>query len=271
VLICEGDSVARGQIVAALRKRNCRILEAENCDQAVHLAQHFSLNAILLGISPQQPDGWQTLRALKEDPATSKVPIVVLSLLSSQERPAEAQTADAWIQEPPDEPLDETLLLAELARVLQGTNEHPTVLLVEDDEDLAQVILDSFERDGIVVYHAPSLRRAVEVCGVTRPHLIILDLALPDGDGLELVDWLRTQRELRYLPLVVYSAREVSDFERKRLQLGPTQFLTKTKVQPREIEALVFTMLRHPGTNTGTNTGPITGTIPGSGTDQPIS
>jgi PAS domain S-box-containing protein len=264
VLICEGDSVARGQIVAALRKRNCRILEAENCEQAVHLSQHFSINAILLGISPQQQqDGWQTLRALKEDPATSKVPIVVLSLLSSQERPAEAQSADAWIQEP----LDETLLLAELARVLQGTNEHPTVLLVEDDEDLARVILDTFERDGIVVYHAPSLRRAIEVCGVTRPHLIILDLALPDGDGLELVDWLRTQRELRYLPLVVYSAREVSDFERKRLQLGPTQFLTKTKVQPREVEALVFTMLRHPGTNPGLITGPILG----SGTDQPIS
>jgi len=115
---------------------------------------------------------------------------------------------------------------------------------VEDDEDLARVILTSFEHAGIVVYHAPRLRQAIELCESARPDLIILDLALPDGDGLELVDWLRTQKEFRRLPLVVYSAREVPSSERQLFQLGPTEFLTKTKVQPQDVEALVFTMLR---------------------------
>ena len=74
-----------------------------------------------------------------------------------------------------------------------------------------------------------------------------LDLALPDGHGLELVDWLRTQKELRHLPLVVYSAREVTGTEQEQLQLGHTEFLTKAKVQPAEVEALVHTMLRRYG------------------------
>jgi len=107
---------------------------------------------------------------------------------------------------------------------------------VEDDEDLARVILTSFEHAGIVVYHAPRLRQAIELCESARPDLIILDLALPDGDGLELVDWLRTQKEFRRLPLVVYSAREVPSSERQLFQLGPTEFLTKTKVQPQDVE-----------------------------------
>ena len=63
---CEGDPAARGQIVDALRKRNYRILEAENREQAIHLAQQFSLGAILLGISQQRREGLQTLRALRD-------------------------------------------------------------------------------------------------------------------------------------------------------------------------------------------------------------
>jgi PAS domain S-box-containing protein len=240
VLICEGDPAARKQAVEALRKRNYRILEAENGEQVVHLAQQFPLGAILLGVSQQRRDGLQTLRALKDDAVTAQIPVVVLSLLSPEDRPAEAQTVDSWLKKP----IDETLLLAELARLLKGSGEHPTVLLVEDDEDLARVILTSFEQVGIVVHHAPRLRNAIELCESASPDLIILDLALPDGDGLELVDWLRTKRDLRHLPLVVYSAREVSSSERSQFQLGPTEFLTKTKVQPQDVEALVFTMLR---------------------------
>ena len=238
VLICEGDPAARRQIVEALRKRNYRILEAENREQAIHLAQQFSLGAILLGVSQQRREGLLTLRALREDPAVAQVPIVVLSL-APEDHGAEAQ-ADSWLPTP----VDETLLLAELARLVKGPREHPTVLLVEDDLDLAGVILTTFERAGIVVHHAARLHHAIELCESVRPDLMILDLALPDGHGLELIDWLRTRKELRRLPLVVYSAREVSSAERGLFQLGPTEFLTKTKVQPQDVEALVFTMLR---------------------------
>jgi len=165
---------------------------------------------------------------------------VVLSLLSPEERNGEAQVADSWLQRP----IDETQLLTELARLVKGQREHPTVLLVEDDADLARVILTTFEHAGIVVHHASRLRNSIELCESMRPDLVILDLALPDGHGLELIDWLRSRKEFRHLPLVVYSAREVSNSERGLFQLGPTEFLTKTKVQPQDVEAVVFTMLR---------------------------
>jgi CheY-like chemotaxis protein len=72
----------------------------------------------------------------------------------------------------------------------------------------------------------------------------VLDLSLPDGDGFNVVDWLRQHEELAHLPLVVYSAREIAPAERSQLQLGPTHFLTKAKVQPQQLESLVLTMLR---------------------------
>jgi PAS domain S-box-containing protein len=240
VLVCEPDPEARRFIVEGLRRQDYRILEAENREQAMQLASHFPPGAILLGVSNHPRNGVETLQALKENARTADIPVVVLSLLSAAEKPAAAQAADAWLQKP----LDEAILLTELARLLKGESEHAAVLLVEDDEDLAGVIIATFDRAGIAVHHASRLRHAKELCMSVLPDLIILDLALPDGHGLELVDWLRSREELRHLPLVVYSAREVSGTEQEQLKLGRTEFLTKAKVQPAEVEALVFTMLR---------------------------
>jgi CheY-like chemotaxis protein len=86
----------------------------------------------------------------------------------------------------------------------------------------------------------------MELCVSSRPDLLILDIALPDGDGFGLVDWLRQQHEMRQLPLVIYSAQDLNEEERKKLQLGHTEFLTKARVQPQDVETLVLSMLRVP-------------------------
>ena len=88
-----------------------------------------------------------------------------------------------------------------------------------------------------------SRQQAIRQCITRRPDLLILDLTLPDGDGFSLVEWLRQQPTLRTLPLVVYSGREISESEMAKLRLGPTEFLTKAKVQPQEVEELVLSMV----------------------------
>jgi CheY-like chemotaxis protein len=60
------------------------------------------------------------------------------------------------------------------------------------------------------------------------------------------VDWLRQQQEMKQLPLVVYSAQDLSESERNKLRLGHTEFLTKARVQPQDVETLVLSMLRLP-------------------------
>jgi DNA-binding response OmpR family regulator len=73
---------------------------------------------------------------------------------------------------------------------------------------------------------------------------MVLDIGLPDGDGFNVVDWLRQHETLSSLPLVIYSGRQLTPAERRQLTLGPTHFLTKARVQPQQLEALVLTMLR---------------------------
>jgi DNA-binding response OmpR family regulator len=73
---------------------------------------------------------------------------------------------------------------------------------------------------------------------------MVLDISLPEVDGMQIVAWLRQRYELHKVPLVVYSGRDVSGQEMALHQHGPTQLLTRAGVQPSEVESLVPTMLR---------------------------
>jgi DNA-binding response OmpR family regulator len=106
------------------------------------------------------------------------------------------------------------------------------------------VIAAVFKRDGIEVRLAHTLHDATDTCSKFEPHLMVLDIGLPDGNGFNVVDWLRQRENLARLPLVVYSGRDLSLAERRMLTLGPTHFLAKARVQPQQLEALVLTMLR---------------------------
>ena len=255
ILVCDDDPGIREVVAEQLRQHGYEIMEASSGEEVIAIARaqaarardHSGLpiSALLLDLYMPGLSGWETLQRLKESPATASIPVVVLSVIPATERTLLADEAQGWVQKP----FNENLLLAELGRVLRAKAGPGQILLVEQDQSQAQAILGCFEQAGIRVDHAATLQQAVDRCLLGAPDLIILDLTLPDGDGFSLVDWLRRQPALRTMPLVVYSSREVSEAEMQKLRLGPTQFFTKAKVRPSEVEELVLGMvsrLRNP-------------------------
>jgi signal transduction histidine kinase/DNA-binding response OmpR family regulator len=241
VLVCDDDAGIRAIVREHLEQHGYTVVEVARGEQALTVARQHKVAAILLDLYMPGLSGWETLQQLHNDPSTAEIPVVILSVLSPSEKSQIAAGVQGWVQKP----FNEDLLLGELGRVLHGSSEGMTdVLLVEDDDDLAEVVIAGFERAGVTVRKAATRQAAIAACNASRPDLLILDLTLPDGDGFSLVEWLRTQPGLRSIPIVVYSGQEVSDPEMAKLQLGPTQFLTKAKVQPQEVEALVLAMLR---------------------------
>ena len=244
ILLCDDDPGIRTVVGEHLRQHGYRILEAEDGEQCISIAAATPVEAILLDLSMPGLTGWETLRRLKHSPATSGVPVVILSVLSPATSGSSgikaAAAAQGWVQKP----FNESLLLTELSRVLHTGDGPAHILLVEDDSDLAAVVITGFADANVRIDHASTRQNAMALCLRNAPDLLILDLTLPDGDGFTLVDWLRQQPTLRTLPLVVYSGREVSDSEMSKLRLGPTQFLTKAKVQPQEVEELVLNIVQ---------------------------
>ncbi len=239
VLLADANSTTRQQVAAQLSRHGYNVVEATTVEQTLTAAA-AGVEAILLDTSLDGMNGWEILPLLRRLDPRAKTPIVLQSVvnrLNSTDLPAQAE---GWV----GKPLDEEALLNELTRVLCGIGEKARILVVEDDADLAQVIATVFSRDTIAVKVAHTLQEALDLCFSLQPHLLVLDIGLPDGDGFNVVDWLRQHENLARLPLVVYSGRDLTPDERTQLTLGPTHFLTKARVQPQQLEALVLTMLR---------------------------
>jgi len=240
ILICDDDPGIRTVVSEHLQRQGYTVIEANSGQQALVLAAEHQVEAILLDLYMPGLSGWETLQHLRNHPATAHIPVVVLSVLSSTLRPQFTGDAQGWVQKP----FNEKLLFAELSRILHHGDGPANVLLIEDDNDLANVVIASFQNAAIKISHAATRQEAIRQCIGSPPDLLILDLMLPDGDGFSLVEWLRQQPKLRALPLIVYSGREVSENEMAQLRLGPTEFLTKARIQPQEVEELVVSMVQ---------------------------
>ena len=239
VLLAGAGDESRPRIATLLARHGYKVLETSTVEETL-TAAHQGVQAILLDTSLDGMNGWQILPLLRRLDPEARTPVVLLSVDEPETLAQTPVEVAGWVQKP----LAEDRLLGELARVLCGPGEKARILIVEDDHDLAGIIGEVFSRDSIEVELAHSLDQALQSCLRFKPHLLVLDIGLPDGDGFNVVDWLRQHESLARLPLVVYSGSTLSQAERRQLTLGPTHFLTKTRVQPQQLEALVLTMLR---------------------------
>ena len=118
-----------------------------------------------------------------------------------------------------------------------------TILVVEDDLDLARVMTTALQSHGIRTLHATRGSDAVQLCSQHQPSLIVLDLTLPDMDGFAVVSALRESPALALIPLLVYSALDVGSADQPRLRLGHTEFLTKSRCSMADFEGNVIRLL----------------------------
>ncbi len=99
-----------------------------------------------------------------------------------------------------------------------------TILVVEDDQDIQRVLLDQLELDGYIVRGAATGQEALEIFNSSDPDLVILDLTLPDIDGLIICQHLRKRSNV---PVIILSARESLADKIRGLDLGADDYMTK--------------------------------------------
>src|SRR5450631_179466 len=98
------------------------------------------------------------------------------------------------------------------------------VLLVEDDVEIRRFVRMALEHEGFEVYEADGVKRGLIEAGTRHPDLVILDLGLPDGDGVELVRDLRAWSDV---PVLVLSARTSEEDKIGALDAGADDYLVK--------------------------------------------
>jgi len=235
LLVCEEEPSDLAPMAALLESHGYHVNLVTAAELSAR-AGETQPDTILLDLATNDGHGSDLVAALKSNASTREIPIVVATAFPELcEGFAAAITS--WVRKP----FDTEALIDAIATACAAST--PTILIVEDDPDLARVMIASLEARGIRILHAATGGEALEAVRNGEPNLIVLDLVLPDTDGFAVVDCLRSDATLLTIPLLIYSAREVGTAEQARLKLGPTEFMTKSRGTLKDFEAHVIRLL----------------------------
>jgi DNA-binding response OmpR family regulator len=117
------------------------------------------------------------------------------------------------------------------------------ILVVDDDEEIVRLLQAYLEQADFTVLTAHDSQTAHDILRSTPPHLMILDLMLPDGDGREITRFIRSSADLSDLPIIMLTAKVEDSDKLLGLELGSDDYITKP-FNPSEVVARVRAVLR---------------------------
>ena len=179
-------------------------------------------------------DGFSVLEQLKENPVTSGIPVIIVSVLTDTEKGYALGAVDYVVK-----PFEETKLLDAVQNALlslEDASPHRVVVADDDPETLA-LLEEALSLHGYRVWTASNGEEALALVHEHQPDLILVDTNMPIMDGYEVIRQLKVDEATRPIPIVVITTSPV-DKERDRVQvlgMEVNQYLTK----PLSIEMLI--------------------------------
>lgn len=196
-----------------LKKLNYKVVGLNNSENVVDEVKLYEPFAILLDVLMPNKDGWSVLKALKADPFTKNIPVIICSIVSDKNRGFALGAADYLTK-----PIVESELINALKQLHHEQKEQVKVLVIDDKADdilLIRRILEA--QSNYQIIEASNGRQGLELVKSRNPHLIILDLTMPEMDGFEVVETLKNDEDTQQIPIIIVSAKELSPSEHKRL------------------------------------------------------
>jgi PAS domain S-box-containing protein len=219
VLVIDDDPVQRELMRRFLAGEGFLVQTASNGEEGLRLARTLLPVAITLDVMMPGMDGWTVLATLKADSTVRDIPVIMLTMMDDKKRGYALGAADYTTK-----PVDRKRLLQILKKY---SCPHPPcpVLLVGDDATTRQMMRSMLEKAGWAVSEAENGRVALECVAANRPVLILLDLMVSDTDGFEFAAELHRHAEWRSIPIIVLTAKDLTEGELLRLNSNVHQIL----------------------------------------------
>ncbi len=211
LLVIDDDPASRELLTRMLEKEGYAVRLAANGPDGIASAKQNKPDLITLDVMMPSMDGWAVLSALKSDPATADVPVVMLTMV--EDRPMGfALGANEYLTKP----VQKSRVLEAVSRCVARKSDD--ILVVEDDPMAADIVMRTVQGDGRKCRHARNGREALALIHQSRPALVILDLMMPEMDGFTFLDALRMEGpDFASIPVVVLSAKDLTMSEQEQL------------------------------------------------------
>jgi signal transduction histidine kinase/CheY-like chemotaxis protein/HAMP domain-containing protein len=214
LLLIEDDTVFSNAFGDIIRDQGLQCLIATKGQDGLRLAKERKPKGIILDVRLPDIDGWAVIAALRADPETASIPVHFVSALDAADRGL-ALGAVGYLSKPASHRELEQVVEA---LVPKQAERPPRVLVVEDDVLTGESLVRRLSALTLDVHHVTSARHALQAVRDERFAFMILDLSLPDMDGLQLLRSLQEQCGSAMPSVVVYTARALSKAEVKMLE-----------------------------------------------------
>ncbi|MGI9264047.1 MAG: response regulator, partial [Gammaproteobacteria bacterium] len=237
VLVIDDDAEARDIIERILRKDGFEVSLAQDGEAGLRLASELHPDVITLDVMMPGLDGWSVLRQLKASSDTRDIPVVMLTIVDDKSQGFSLGATDYL-----SKPIDREQLKKTLARYCTPGESRP-VLLVEDNEAAREIMAKSVTDIGWQVAEAANGREALDKLSQQKPGLILLDLMMPVMDGFEFLVEMRAHDDWRELPVIVLTAKDLTEEDRRRLSGRVEQIIEKGAQSHEQVLASVHDTL----------------------------
>ena len=239
VLIVDDEGPAR-ELVARYLELEYRVAMAESGTEALAKAQQLRPDAITLDVLMPHSTGFDTLVALRKNPDTASIPVIILSILDEKQVGFALGASDYLVK-----PVRKPALLAAVRRhVPSPSGDDSSILLVDDDAKALELLQEALRSAGYETQGVRSGARALEVLANKVVGAILLDLLMPGMDGFQVIRHVRGEPTLKELPILIMTAKTLSPDEIALLNRETQGLLQKGGSWKQQLIAEVDRVLR---------------------------
>jgi PAS domain S-box-containing protein len=236
-LVVEDDYKSAELIRVHLEAEGFTVLHAASAAAALVLAVQQPVSLITVDILLPDMEGWELLGRLKQMPDLRRTPVVIISVVADA-RKGFSLGAAAVMQKPISrQELYESLVDLGLFPLSQGQT--LTLLVVDDDPKAVELIAANLLNLASTVLRASGGREAIDIARRELPDVIVLDLMMPEVNGFDVVAALHEHPDTARIPVLVVTAKQITDEDRARLSRYVTTIMEKSDFDPDRFTAEV--------------------------------
>ncbi len=209
VLVVDDDPKTLDLISGYISREGYNTLTATSGPKALSLAKAHRPFAITLDLIMPEMDGFETLQHLKNDPETSNIPVIIVSVSSDGETGL-TLGAVGYVAKP--------VIRNELIKEIEKACSKPVSIMMADDSELdRKTVREMLTPENMQVIEAENGRVCIEKIREAVPDILILDMMMPEMGGFDVLEVLRNDALTASLPVIIVTAKDLSLEEKNRL------------------------------------------------------
>jgi CheY-like chemotaxis protein/CHASE3 domain sensor protein len=225
ILVVDDEPDMAAMISRYLLQEGYNTLTATSGAEALILAARECPFAITLDIIMPDMDGWEVLQGLKKNPETKDIPVIIVSISEGKET-GFALGAIGYVTKP----VSKKQLISEIEKI--GKPGTRSIMIVDDNELDRRQIGQIIEEEGMHLIVAEDGAVCLELINKQIPDVLVLDLMMPELDGFTVLEKIRKNPETRDLPVIVVTAKDLTEEDRNKLSGNVFSILEKSVATP---------------------------------------